>query len=140
MGIASNATISPGKENASPCRVQKLQAAAGDDVGSQREQQASADLAGGSLGALGKCFPMTQLDIQTPDEHTSRRQFDHAIEPEGRERQASRTGTDCHGTLDNHPCNRQPLKAECQPGQRSAFQREQRRSSGGAGANLDKCS
>jgi hypothetical protein len=95
----------------------------GDDVSGQREQQPSAELAGGSLGALGKCLPMTQLDIQTPDEHTSRRQFDHAIEPERRERQASRrnTGTDCHGTFDRHPCKRQPLKAKCLPDQRSAF-------------------
>jgi uncharacterized membrane protein YraQ (UPF0718 family) len=35
-----------------------------------------------------------------------------------------------HGTLDNHPCNGQPLKAECLPGQRGALGRERRRRDG----------
>jgi hypothetical protein len=93
IGTASNATINPRQRKRLAVARPKTPSGPGDNVGGQREQQASADLAGGSLGTLGKNLPMTQIDIQTPDEHTGRCQFDHAIEPERRERRASRRNT-----------------------------------------------
>ena len=63
-----------------------------------------------------------QLDIDPPDQHTSRGQFDQAVKAERDQADAARHHALVKGdqSLDYHPSNGEPLQPECCPDQQQA--------------------
>ena len=54
------------------------------DVGGEGKQQPAADLARGALDAFGERSPLAQFDVETPQEHDRRREFNDAIKTKSR--------------------------------------------------------
>jgi len=60
-----------------------------NDVGGAAEQQHTTDSARPALYTLGEIRASTHLDIEPPEQNTSRREFDQAVRAEGDEREAT---------------------------------------------------
>jgi hypothetical protein len=80
-----------------------------------RLSSAPPDPACRALGLFRHGPTVPQLDVEPPDQHTSRGQFNQAIKAEGDQADAARRhpcGKGDH-SLDDHPANDEPFQPEC---------------------------
>ena len=87
---------------------------ANSHVRTQCKQKSTTDATGAALSALGKRCVIPQLDAQSPHQHPSRQEFDHAVGAKRLEHEAlgSESGSAADDCFDDHSSDGQPFETQ----------------------------